>query len=106
MGSNEPPKSAMRRGWWFVAVRCNCAVVNAPPGTPRIDIFSQILGRKRYGFMGCCVSVLGGSILRVGCTVPGRSGDPVQGIGYRAHQLANAFPGCGRNGVEFQPLLA
>src|SRR6266849_10547339 len=31
MGSNEPPKRAMRRGWCFAAVRCACAVVNAPP---------------------------------------------------------------------------
>src|SRR6266550_3812080 len=31
MGSKEPPKIAMRRGWCFAAVRCACAVVNETP---------------------------------------------------------------------------
>src|SRR5712671_435537 len=112
MGSKEPPKSAIRRGWCLAAVRCACAMVNAPPksvwpGSEVTElIFSCIFDGRRQGIVPRCVFVIfGGSQRQAEGVILRRARNPVQSIGHRADEILHAIARGGGDGVKFQAAL-
>src|SRR5713101_5977037 len=116
MGSKEPPKSAIRRGCCFAAVRCACVIVNAPPERVASTalrshrtwtIFSRILDRRRPGiFLRCFFVIFGRGRLRVRRRQVAGTGNLVESVGDRTNQVPHAFAGGRGNSMGFKMLGA